>query len=182
MTGTREPQSEPPWYRRLFDGFYYDVWFKRGTSGDADAARTLSEVDFLLSVLKLPPESAVLDLTCGHCRHAIELAKRGYQVTGLDLSASHLALAHEAAAAAGVTVSWMERDMRDLPPDPLRGDVGPRMAGVFSYSQSVRRRPNTSSSNSTRRSIITTQKFLTALVAKTSHRDHEVGSRAVIAW
>jgi SAM-dependent methyltransferase len=134
MTGAPEPQSESPWYRRLFDGFYYDVWFKRGASGEAEAARTLSEVDFLLSVLTLPPGSAVLDLACGHGRHAIELAKRGYQVTGLDLSASHLALAREAAAASGVTVNWVEADMRDLPPGPF--DAVINLFSAFGYLES----------------------------------------------
>ncbi len=126
--------SEAPWYRRLFDGFYYDVWFRRGASGEADAARTTAEVDFLLTALDLPPGAAVLDLACGHGRHAIDLARRGYQVTGLDLSASHLALARKAAAAAGVTVTWVEADMREPPPGPF--DAVINLYSAFGYLES----------------------------------------------
>ena len=47
---------------------------------------TFAEVDFLIEVLDLPPGGLVLDVGCGTGRHSIELAKRGYAVTGLDLS------------------------------------------------------------------------------------------------
>ncbi|MCB0125992.1 MAG: class I SAM-dependent methyltransferase [Caldilineaceae bacterium] len=33
----------------------------------------------------------ILDVGCGTGRHAVELARRGYQVTGLDFSAGMLA-------------------------------------------------------------------------------------------
>lgn len=135
MTETPEaPRSAVPWYRRLFDGFYYDVWFRRGASGEADAARTQAEVDFLVPVLALVPGAALLDLACGHGRHSIELARRGYQVTGLDLSASHLDLAREAAAAAGVTVAWVEADMRRPPPGPF--DAVINLYSAFGYLES----------------------------------------------
>jgi SAM-dependent methyltransferase len=58
----------------------------------------------------------VLDLCCGHGRHAVELAGRGYRVTGLDLSPERLAMARERAARASVNVEWVEADMRRIPP------------------------------------------------------------------
>jgi 2-polyprenyl-3-methyl-5-hydroxy-6-metoxy-1,4-benzoquinol methylase len=51
---------------------------------------TLREVDFLLEELALQPGSSILDVGCGTGRHSIELSKRGYAVTGLDLSAETL--------------------------------------------------------------------------------------------
>jgi len=54
---------------------------------------TVDEVDFLLEELELKDGDSVLDIGCGTCRHSIELAKRGYSVTGLDLSAEMLAKA-----------------------------------------------------------------------------------------
>jgi SAM-dependent methyltransferase len=134
MTDNQDSTPDSPWYRRLFDGFYHDVWFRRGASGEADATRTLAEVDFLLTALALPPGAAVLDLACGHGRHAIELARRGFQVSGLDLSSSHLALAREAAADAGVNVTWVEADMREPPPGPF--DAVINLFSAFGYLES----------------------------------------------
>ena len=48
---------------------------------------TVREVDFLLEELELPPGASILDVGCGTGRHSIELAKRGYTLTGVDLSA-----------------------------------------------------------------------------------------------
>jgi len=71
---------------------------------------TLREVDFLLEELQLFPGASILDVGCGTGRHSIELAKRGYALTGIDLSAQMLAQAAEAASAAGVHVEWLHSD------------------------------------------------------------------------
>jgi cyclopropane fatty-acyl-phospholipid synthase-like methyltransferase len=67
---------------------------------------TVAEVEFLIETLGLDPGSTVLDVRCGTGRHAIELARRGYRVTGLDLSAGMLEQARKRAQAAGVQVLW----------------------------------------------------------------------------
>lgn len=71
---------------------------------------TIAEVEFLLEALGLRPGAAVLDVGCGTGRHAIELARRGYAVTGLDLSAGMLEQARKDAEAAGVQVRWRQGD------------------------------------------------------------------------
>jgi 2-polyprenyl-3-methyl-5-hydroxy-6-metoxy-1,4-benzoquinol methylase len=43
----------------------------------------------------------LLDVACGHGRHALALARRGIAMTGVDTSGGSLAFAREAAAAAG---------------------------------------------------------------------------------
>lgn len=65
--------------------------------------RTAGEVDFVLSRLMLAPGARVLDVGCGPGRHAIELARRGYTVTGIDPSAAMIAAARHRAAAAAVS-------------------------------------------------------------------------------
>jgi len=61
---------------------YMDEVFVQGTQ---------AEVDFLVEHLQLSPDQRILDMGCGTGRHALELARRGYQVTGVDLSDGMLA-------------------------------------------------------------------------------------------
>jgi SAM-dependent methyltransferase len=68
---------------------------------------TVHEVDFLLDELLIPPGGAVHDVGCGTGRHAIELAKRGYVVTGLDLSSEMLSRAADKAKAENLHVEWV---------------------------------------------------------------------------
>ncbi|MBS1704540.1 MAG: class I SAM-dependent methyltransferase [Armatimonadetes bacterium] len=71
---------------------------------------TLVEVQFLEQVMGLQPGCKVLDMGCGVGRHSIELARRGYEVTGVDFSTGMLNEARSNAAKAGVGVEWVERD------------------------------------------------------------------------
>lgn len=96
------------WFREVFDETYFEVY---GLSLE----RTPAEVDFIEQALGLPAGGAVLDLACGHGRHAIELARRGYEVAGLDLSRTLLSKAAEMAGEAGVKVELIEEDMRAIP-------------------------------------------------------------------
>jgi SAM-dependent methyltransferase len=57
-------------------------------------------------------KGAILDLSCGPGRFSVLLAKMGFRVTGVDLSAFLLGKAREKAAAAGVEVEWVRSDMR----------------------------------------------------------------------
>jgi SAM-dependent methyltransferase len=57
---------------------------------------------------------AVLDLCCGPGRHALEFARRGFAVTGVDRSRFLLERAQERADAAAVTVEWVRDDMREF--------------------------------------------------------------------
>jgi ubiquinone/menaquinone biosynthesis C-methylase UbiE len=56
----------------------------------------------------------VIDLGCGTGSIAIPLAKRGYRVTGVDLSAEMLAVAYDKMRREQVQISWVEQDMREL--------------------------------------------------------------------
>jgi SAM-dependent methyltransferase len=76
--------------------------------------RNRQEVDFLRQALDLPPDTQLLDLACGTGRHAIGMAKAGYQVTGFDFNSHYLEIAARNAEQEGVAVRWMVGDMREL--------------------------------------------------------------------
>ena len=71
---------------------------------------TIEEVDFILEELQLPPGGNIIDIGSGTGRHAIELANRGYNVTGVDISSGMLTEAEKAAKKAGVRVEWIHTD------------------------------------------------------------------------
>ena len=71
---------------------------------------TKAEVDFILSLFKLPQNARILDIGCGTGRHSIEFAKRGYEVTGFDFTPEMLAEARNGSAHANVEVEWIEAD------------------------------------------------------------------------
>lgn len=97
-----------PWYEELFENsaLVYDKQpYVHGTKG---------EVDFIEHEIAYDKSAKILDIGCGTGRHAIELAKRGYSVTGIDLSASQLARARTKAEAANVHVEFKEANARSL--------------------------------------------------------------------
>jgi len=94
------------WYRTFFSQDY--LRFDRHED-------TSDEVSFLQDRASLPPGAKVLDLCCGYGRHAIELARRGCRVTGLDLSPTMLRRARQDASDQGVETRWVRGDMRALP-------------------------------------------------------------------
>jgi 2-polyprenyl-3-methyl-5-hydroxy-6-metoxy-1,4-benzoquinol methylase len=97
------------WYEKLFENYgqaYDSENFAQGTLGECDFIER--EIDHNRSLM-------ILDIGCGTGRHSIELAKRGYSVTGIDLSESLLARAREKAEALDLRVDFWRHDARDLP-------------------------------------------------------------------
>ena len=75
---------------------------------------TEQEVEYLIGALGLAPGDRVLDVGCGPGRHSLALARRRFEVVGVDLSPDFIALAREAAAADGLTARFEVRDVRTL--------------------------------------------------------------------
>jgi SAM-dependent methyltransferase len=101
--------ADPNWFEGFFDEEYLRFAVDR-----FPAEATAAEVDFLVGALGLPAGSRVLDLACGHGRHSVELARRGFLVTGVDLSEPSLDLGQARATQAGVEVRFERADMRRI--------------------------------------------------------------------
>lgn len=101
-----------PWYEEFFGEDYMRFHL---VGGQREADRAPAECGFIVNALRLKAGDRVLDLCCGQGRHAVELAKRGFTVTGTDLSRYLLGLARNAAEQAGVQVRFHRGDMRELP-------------------------------------------------------------------
>ncbi len=74
-------QIKDNWYEDFFQGINCEVWEKA-----IPAEYTKQEVDFLVTELNLQEGQHLLDIPCGFGRHAIEFSKRGFNVTGIDIS------------------------------------------------------------------------------------------------
>jgi len=70
------------------------------------------EVDSAVRLLGIDPPAAVLDLCCGPGRHVLELARRGYEVTGVDATGPFLLEAEGLSNAEGLEVELVHEDMR----------------------------------------------------------------------
>lgn len=92
---------------------------------------TVLEVDFVIEELKLQEGSSILDVGCGTGRHAIELAKRGYKVTGIDISSGMLSEARKMAEQANVKVEWIHCDAVKYTPTKTFGAVICLCEGAF---------------------------------------------------
>lgn len=97
------------------------------------AENTVQQCDFIETVLRLQrggdageaiedesvaKRAKVLDLGCGHGRHAIELAARGHEVIGLDLVESFLEVAVAEAKRRGVELGLAQGDAREFRTEP----------------------------------------------------------------
>jgi 2-polyprenyl-3-methyl-5-hydroxy-6-metoxy-1,4-benzoquinol methylase len=97
------------WYEVLFENYglqYDNENFVVGTTG---------ECDFIENEIGFDKQCRILDIACGTGRHSIELTKRGYKVTGIDLSDSLLNRAKEKASGQNLNIDFQKHDARNLP-------------------------------------------------------------------
>ncbi len=97
------------WYETLFENYalqYDNESFTQGTVG---------ECNFIERELNFNKGSRILDIGCGTGRHCIELAKRWFKLTGIDLSESQLDHAREKAKKLHLSIDFQKQDARYLP-------------------------------------------------------------------
>ncbi len=88
------------WTHKLFveNAELYLPFLKQGKERALQEAIVLSQ---LLEEQGVPPNAKLLDVACGIGRHAVLMAQRGYQVSGLDISPRFVENAHEYASEQG---------------------------------------------------------------------------------
>src|SRR5262245_66561998 len=85
------------WARDFYTGLFVELWLAL-----TPEHQTRQEADFLAQALRVPAGASLVDLACGGGRHCLELAARGYRLTGGDLSPVFLAVAPGACPAPGL--------------------------------------------------------------------------------
>lgn len=95
-------------FNELFDVEDY-LYFYADTLHAEDTPR---QIDFLERALAMQPQARVLDVGCGHGRHALELARRGYHVLGFDLVSGFIDHGRRAAEAEGLSADLRVGDAR----------------------------------------------------------------------
>jgi SAM-dependent methyltransferase len=76
------------WFASWFDTPYYHILYNHRDNTEAKLF-----IDTLFAHVKPHANAAILDLACGRGRHAIYMNKKGYSVTGVDLSDENIAYA-----------------------------------------------------------------------------------------
>ncbi len=98
------------WWKDFFTGLWLELQprFK-------SPHQTIEEADFLESVLEISESAGILDVPCGNGRLSLELASRGYRVTGVDITENFIDTARKKAEESKLSITFQLGDMRDLP-------------------------------------------------------------------
>ncbi len=113
--------AKNPWWSEEY-GFFGDFYMDGDASQEGYLIekkqsleeRTIAEVDGVLKLLSLKNGASILDCPCGYGRHSIELARRGFEVTGSDINSIHLQKATDVAKENSLNVVFNKDSMLSL--------------------------------------------------------------------
>ena len=103
-------EHSKPWHE---DDSFWETWGPLMFTPQR-IANAVDEVDKVVKLLEIEPESHILDLGCGIGRHSLELARRGFHVTGVDRTKSYLDQAKKQAGEEGLDIEFVQDDMRSF--------------------------------------------------------------------
>lgn len=115
------------WYKEWFDSPLYESLYAR--RNEQEAARPAKLIHHYFPAEEHPK---LLDLGCGRGRHAVNLTRLGYEVTGIDLSGNSLQDASKRAEEQNIhSIRFIQQDMRT--PLPESFDVIANLFTSFGY-------------------------------------------------
>jgi SAM-dependent methyltransferase len=97
-------KPDPQWYKNWSLGIKDQSWVEH----------TKEEVNFIIDIMELSGTERVLDLACGYGRHSIELAKKGFSVVGVDITAEFIEEAERIASLENLNPKFICADLRDI--------------------------------------------------------------------
>lgn len=102
--------KKKPWYDQ--DNFWET--FERVMFTPERLENTSAEVDNIIKLLDIQADAHILDLCCGIGRHTLELARRGFTVTGVDRTRPYLEKAKKHAGKENLAIEFIQSDMRQF--------------------------------------------------------------------
>lgn len=115
---------------------WYKVWFETDEYLNVYSHRNENDaenlINLILSNVIISKEANVLDMACGTGRHSLLLAKKGYNVTAVDLSKKLLSIASSKALSNRVKINFIRSDLRNLDLN-LRFDLVVNLFTSFGY-------------------------------------------------
>ncbi len=116
------------WYRSWFNSPYYHILYK-----NRDEREAAQFIDRALKYFNPQVGAKFLDMACGKGRHSIYINKKGYDVTGIDLSEENIKIASQAQ---NEHLHFAVHDMRE-PYDHLKFDYVFNLFTSFGYFPSI---------------------------------------------
>jgi SAM-dependent methyltransferase len=100
---------ESNWWENFFHGVALDFW--RLVISDE---QTRAEATFISKHLQPSDGAKLLDVPCGNGRLSVELASRGFQMTGIDIASEFIDEAKANSTKRGLDIEWLQGDMRTI--------------------------------------------------------------------
>lgn len=100
---------EKEWFREYFDSNYSQLILD-----SISDEFTSIQITLLETLLQLNPTDKIMDLFCGKGRHAIPLAKKGFQITAIDLVPDYIQFIQKIAEAENLKIKAIVQDARKI--------------------------------------------------------------------
>ena len=162
------PKRRRMWWEEVFNEDYFRIMERLSPS------QAQSEADWIEHALGVEAGASILDVGCGSGRQAVELAKRRYEVMGVDLSVAMLTRAAEAAQERGASVAFTQCDMAAM--EFTEGyDAAYCVGSSFGFFDDAR---NAEVARRIHKALKPHGTFLLAVL----NRDHTIQRQPAMAW